>query len=480
MSAAPVEAPADERLPGGFEVRVRSDVRRVEGGRTLLGGSPLRSLRLSPRARRALEGDRLVVADATSEELARRLLAANLADPVLDDVAVAQHELTVVVPVRDRPEQLERALAPLAGLRLLVVDDASHDPAAVAAVAARHGARVLPLPVNLGPAGARNAGLREVRTACVGFVDSDVQADTAMLLRLARHLADPRVALVGPLVRSRARSVPPRWFERYDECSSSLALGSRSCAVAPGAAVAWLPSACLVGRTDLLGEGFTEAMRVGEDVDLVWRLVGAGRVVRYEAGETAWHDARPTVGEWAGRKYLYGTGGAALAARHGSAGAVAVLSPAMAVAGAAVLLRRRWSLPVVALGLARAWQQLVRVLPDVPERPAMAASVAVRGLGWAVRQESALLLRHWWPLGLLALGSRSGRRALVSAVAVDLVVHRDVVRRTGLLRTLVARRVDDLAYGSGLWVGAVREREWRGLAVRVVGRRRAPASPAGR
>ena len=69
---------------------------------------------------------------------------------------------------------------------------------------------------------------------------------------------------------------------------------------------------------------------------------------------------------------------------------------------------------------------------------------------------------------------------LVSAVAVDLVVHRDVVRRTGLLSTLLARRVDDLAYGSGLWVGAVREREWRGLAVRVVRRRRAPVSPAGR
>lgn len=472
MSAAPAAPLPDDRLPGGFEVRVRSDVRRVEAGRTLLGGSPLRSLRLSARARLALDGDRLVVGDPTSEELARRLLGANLADPVLDGVHVTAAELTVVVPVRDRPEQLGRALAPLAGLRVLVVDDASHDPAAVAAVAARHGAEVLALPVNLGPAGARNAGLREVATAYVGFVDSDVQVDAAVLLRLARHLVDPRVALVGPLVRSRARSVPPRWFERYDACSSSLALGDRSCAVAPGAAVAWLPSACLVGRVALLGAGFTEEMRVGEDVDLVWRLVAAGRVVRYEAGETAWHDARPTVGGWAGRKFLYGTGGAALAARHGSAGAVAVLSPAMAVAGAAVLLRRRWSVPVAVLGLARAGQQLVGVLPDVPERPALAASVAVRGLGWAVRQESALLLRHWWPLGVLALGSRPGRRALVSAVAVDLVVHRDVVRRTGLLRTLVARRVDDLAYGAGLWVGAVREREWRGLGVRVVRRRR--------
>ena len=213
-------------------------------------------------------------------------------------------------------------------------------------------------------------------------------------------------------------------------------------------------------------------MRVGEDVDLVWRLIGDGLVVRYEAGETAWHDARPTVGEWAGRKFLYGTGGAALAARHGSTGSVAVLSPGMAVAGAAVLLRRRWLLPVACLSLARASQQLVRVLPDVPGRRVLAADVALRGLGWAVRQESALLLRHWWPLGVLALGSRPGRRVLVSAVAVDLVVHRDVVRRAGFVTTLLARRVDDLAYGVGLWVGAARHREWRGLAVRVVRARR--------
>ena len=42
----------------------------------------------------------------------------------------------------------------------------------------------------------------------------------------------------------------------------------------------------------------------------------------------------------------------------------------------------------------------------------------------------------------------------------------------GLVTTLLARRVDDLAYGAGLWAGAVRHREWRGLAVRVVRARR--------
>ena len=55
----------------------------------------------------------------------------------------------------------------------------------------------------------------------------------------------------------------------------------------PGAAVGWLPSACLVARVDRLraAGGFAEDMRVGEDVDLVWRLVDAGLSQREAAAE---------------------------------------------------------------------------------------------------------------------------------------------------------------------------------------------------
>jgi hypothetical protein len=51
--------------------------------------------------------------------------------------------------------------------------------------------------------------------------------------------------------------------------------------------------------------------------------------------------------------------------------------------------------------------------------------------------------------------SRSVRRALVTAVAVDLFVF--LREHTGVdpLTALVARRLDDLAYGSGLWWGAL-------------------------
>ena len=239
----------------------------------------------------------------------------------------------------------------------------------------------------------------------------------------------------------------------------------------PGAAVAWLPSACLVARTDALGDGFDPELRVGEDVDLVWRLVARGGRVRYDPSVRAQHDARPTLGGWLSRKAYYGSGGAALAARHGDALAPAVLSPAYAVAAAALLLRRRWTAPVTALALAHGWRRVRASLPDSPTTDVVAGRLAVRGLGWAVRQESALLLRHWWPLAALgAVRSRQLRRALVTALAVDTIVVLAERRRhpepAGIPTTLVGRRLDDLAYGAGLWWGAVKEHSIRVLIPR--------------
>ncbi|GAA1151379.1 mycofactocin biosynthesis glycosyltransferase MftF [Nocardioides aquiterrae] len=402
--------------------------------------------------------------------LARRLLDGNLADPVLDDVPpLDPADLTVVLPVHGRADELGRALAALRPLRCLVVDDASPVPLTPDGPHVE----VIRLERNVGPAGARNAGLAKVSTSYVAFVDCDVTVSAETLLRLGRHFADDRVALVAPRIVGLARSERPRWFERYDERAASLGLGDVGCSVRPGAAVGWLPSACLVGRTDRLGEGFDPSLRVGEDVDLVWRLVDEGQVVRYDPGEVAHHDARATLRGWLGRKYVYGTGGAPLAARHGDKGAVAVLSPAMATAAAALLLRRRWSVPVALLGAGRGVQVLRRTLPDVPGRDRLAVDLAARGLGWSLRQESALLLRHWWPpVAVAAVLSRSVRRAVVGALVVDLVVSRG--------SGLAGRRLDDLAYGAGLWAGVLRARSWGAVSVRGAGTRHPRGRATGR
>jgi mycofactocin system glycosyltransferase len=467
VTAKAVPRPVTNALPDGFEVRLRGDVIRADGGRVLIGGSPARAVRLSARAIAMFVEDRLVVDGAATAGLARRLLEGNLANPVVDAFEVRPSELTVVVPVRDRVEQLDRCLAALTPLRVLVVDDASEDPAAVARVARRHGATVVALARNVGPAGARNAGLARVGTALVAFVDSDIVVDGGALLDLARHCADPRVALVGPAVVGEPRGAHPRWFERYDAAASSLDLGRVAYQVQPGAAVGWLPSACLVGRVGLLGDGFDPGMRVAEDVDLVWRLVDAGLVVRYDPSVVALHEVRGTVRGWLGRKFVYGTGGADLGIRHGDKVAPAVLSVTMALSSAALMQRRRWSVPVAAVAMAVTTRSLRPSLPVAEGATAIAARLSLRGLGWAVRQESGLLLRHWWPAAAVgAVFSGAVRRALVTAVLVDLVVFLRGPSRVALATAVIARRLDDLAYGSGLWWGAIRSRNLRCLAVR--------------
>ena len=462
-------------LPAGFRVRLAEDTMVLAEGTVLVGGSPLTSLTITDQARGFRDRRDLTVNDRATARIADRLLATNLAFPELSTIPVPPAgDLTVVVPVRDRADQLDRCLAKLAGLTCIVVDDASVDPAAVADVVRRHGASLIPLDQNLGPARARNIGLARVGTPYVAFVDSDVEVRADSLLALLRHFADPAVVLVGPRVVGRSRRDRPRWYERYESRDSSLTLGTRSGTVRPGAGVAWLPSACLVGRTRDLGDGFDPAMRVGEDVDLVWRLTGAGHRVRYDADVEASHDTRATIRGWLGRKAFYGTGSASLARRHGSHIAPAVLSPAYALAAATVLTRHRFAMPLVAAALLRGHRAVTHVLPDQAAAPA-AARIAVRGFGWALRQESALLLRHWWPATVAAaLVSRRVRRAVAAALVVDLVVvlrETDGLPQSDLFGHLVARRLDDLAYGAGLWWGAARTRSVVALGPRWVVKR---------
>ena len=155
-----------------------------------------------------------------------------------------------------------------------------------------------------------------------------------------------------------------------------------------------------------------------------------------------------------------------------------MLTPTYAVAAAALLLHRRWSLPVAALAVLTGTRSVRATLPAVDGRDLVAARLAGRGLGWAVRQESALLVRHWWPAAVVAaFASRLVRRALVSAVVADTAVGLVQVRRSvtaharpGLVTLVAGRRLTDLAYGAGLWWGALQRGSVRVLVPRRPGR----------
>jgi mycofactocin system glycosyltransferase len=470
-------------LPQGFEVRVRDDVRLLDRGRVLVGGSPTRVARLTVAGARLVDGARVLVSDDASRALADRLLEGNLAVPDLRSAAgVRTQDLTVVIPVHERVEELDELLGLVCPtLTCIVVDDGSVAGADVSRVASRHGARLVVLPHNSGPAAARNAGLQSAESQYVALVDSDVLADPGTLLGLCAHFADPRLSAVAPRVRGLTRSGRARWFQRYDEVSQSLDLGARQALVRPGSEVSWLPAACLVvRRSDVYGDlgGFDESLRVAEDVDLVWRLVERGRRVRYDADFTVGHRSRTTVTSWLGRKAYYGTGAALLAQRHGAHVAPAVVSPVYGVAAVALLAQRRWSAPAVLLAFCVTAARLRGSLPLRSGATLEAGRLASLGLLSALSQTAQLLLRHWWPAAAVAAtGSRRARRAVLAAVLVDAVVT-PCPQGLNRFEAVLARRLDDLAYGSGVWYGALTARSTRALRVHVLWRRtRRPPAP---
>ncbi|MET0447198.1 MAG: mycofactocin biosynthesis glycosyltransferase MftF [Aeromicrobium sp.] len=444
---------AAPRLPDGFGVHLHDD---VQVGRFLVSRS--RVVRLSDEARDLLSDRELRVTSSRTAQLASRLLDLDLGDPVLDGVPGPGLDLlTVVIPVRDCADGVDRLLRRLGTrVRCVVVDDASHDSRALAGVVEGHGAALLRLDMNIGPAGARDRGLREARTPYVAFVDADIDVLPEVLERLLHHLVDPGLAAVAPRVLS---AEVGSWLGRYERSFGSIDLGPRAATVRQWSPVSYVPTACLVTRVAALGEGFDTTMRVGEDVDLVWRLDRDGHRVRYAAEVTVTHDIRESFPDWLGRKTFYGQSAALLARRHGARMAPGVMSPIAATAVAGLLVQRRWSTAVslacVAVTARSAWNGTPS---DLPRRQRAAVLQAtLRGM---IGQTSGLMLRHWAPvtLALSICSTRMRRAAAVVGLADGLLAHHTSKVTLDPIRFIAMRRAEHLAYGIGVWSGAARER----------------------
>ena len=93
--------------------------------------------------------------------------------------------------------------------------------------------------------------------------------------------------------------------------------------------------------------------------------------------------------------------------------------------------------------------------------------MAAQGLWSAALQLSSAICRHYWPVALVAavLSRRCRRVVLVAAVldgVFDWVTRNgnadEDTKRVGLVTYILLKRLDDIAYGLGLWSGVVRER----------------------
>lgn len=522
-------------LPPGFGLVLDGGTVRANDGHVLVGGTPPRVVRLSEAGRRQLErllgGGVVGPSDPAAAALARRLTAAGIAHP-RPPAALPPLTVAVVVPVRDDPAGLARLFdspgwsapglpsvldeqdrppdgaAPRVAA-VIVVDDGSSDPRAVAtaATAAMPTARLLRHETCRGPAAARSSGLAAVTSDLVAFVDADVTLPAGWLAPLVAHFADPMVAAVAPRVvadepapdpASALRQAPrtadhqrcrrqapgtarrPQDLLAYERLRSPLDLGARPAVVRPGGPVPYVPSAVLVCRRSALQAvgGFDPLLRVGEDVDLVWRLDRSGFVVRYEPAVAVGHAVRPTLAAWLRQRFAYGTSAAVLARRHPGRLAPVRTSPATVALWAAVASGR----PVLGglLGAAPT-PALARQLGGVRHPYVVAARLLGRGHLAGGTGLAAAARREWWLLTVTALRWRRARPAaavcLVGLPAVPWFRQRPPL---ALWRWLALHLADDAAYGAGVWWGCARHRTVAPLVPTVVavGRRRGrpPAS----
>jgi mycofactocin glycosyltransferase len=384
--------------------------RRLEAGRVLAGGHPPRLLRLTATGARLVDEWQAGAEIDAGRVLADRLIAAGLAHPRPTPGAVSPADVAIVIPTRNRLPDLT-AIGPCR--EIVIVDDGSTPSLKVPGTF-----RLVRRDVSGGPAAARNTGLAATDAPFVAFVDSDVTPTGGWLEPLLAHFADPRLAAIAPRVRVPAGDSA---LARYEAARSPLDLGPHPGLVGPGRRVGYVPAAALVVRRAALAAPFDEGLRFGEDVDLVWRLVGAGWTVRYEPASVVEHPHRGSLAAWLAQRAAYGSSAGPLARRHPG----------------------RMRHLIVPRGLAK------RPDPALRELTQQARVSVAKGVADAV----------WRAYAPALLVSRPGRRvlaaALVAGAAADFRQRRpplDPVRFTAL------RAADDLAYAAGVWAGCIRAR----------------------
>ena len=264
--------------------------RRLDGGRLLVAGSPLTIFRLGPAGARVVD---TIAAGAdvgpAAQPLVDRLLDTGAAHPRPIGERHDPADVTVVIPVRDHdPRATLDALGSVGAV--VVVDDGSVRPVVAPGVTLLRHDRPL------GPAAARTTGAAGVTTPLLAFVDADCVPTKGWLDPLLAHFDDERVVFAAP--ESSARPATPRRPAEPSPATRRPAAPSTSARWKDGSRrppASWhAPAAAAVVRRRALEEvgGFDPSLRVGEDVDLVWRLVDAGWRARYEPRSVVGHRPR--------------------------------------------------------------------------------------------------------------------------------------------------------------------------------------------
>jgi mycofactocin system glycosyltransferase len=426
-------------------------------GDTVVAGSPLKIFRFSSAARTVLEAieKRDEISVAATNTL-HRLIDAGAIHPILESIktSLQPSDVTVVIPVHNEDVLRLNALISKisAAHEVLLIDDGSTIP-----LADINGARVIRREVADGPAAARNTAVDLVTTSITFFLDADTSLADDSWTKLLAHFEDSSVGVVAPRIASEPGTT---LLHRYEASESPLDLGSEPARIRKNSRVSYVPTAALMIRTDLLREhrGFDESLRYGEDVDLVWRLLEADVVCRYEPAVTVHHSPRASLLDAWKQRVSYGSAAAPLDQRH--RGAATPLRINRWSAGAWGTLASGYPLIGLIIGAAST-VALERKISSQPDSRQLALRLAGRGNIHAGRMIAQAVTRTWWPIALLlSLCSRRARRVTCAAILLpSLMTWFAKKPKVDPVSYCALKLADDVAYGTGVWKGVIATRD---------------------
>ena len=426
-------------------------------GDTVVAGSPLKIFRFSSAARSVLEAieKRDEISVAATNTL-HRLIDAGAIHPILESIktSLQPSDVTVVIPVHNEDVLRLNALISKisAAHEVLLIDDGSTIP-----LADINGARVIRREVAGGPAAARNTAIDFVTSSITFFLDADTSLADDSWTKLLAHFEDSSVGVVAPRIASEPGTT---LLHRYEASESPLDLGSEPARIRKNSRVSYVPTAALMIRTDLLREhrGFDESLRYGEDVDLVWRLLEADVVCRYEPAVTVHHSPRASLLDAWKQRVSYGSAAAPLDQRH--RGAATPLRINRWSAGAWGTLACGYPLIGLIIGAAST-VALERKISSQPDSRQLALRLAGRGNIHAGRMIAQAMTRTWWPIALLlSLCSRRARRVTCAAIVLPSLMSWFTKKpKVDPVSYCALKLADDVAYGTGVWKGVIATRD---------------------
>jgi cellulose synthase/poly-beta-1,6-N-acetylglucosamine synthase-like glycosyltransferase len=202
-------------------------------------------------------------------------------------------------------------------------------------------------------------------------------------------------------------------------------------------------------------------MRLGEDVDFIWRVIESGQTVRYDPSIVCHHTPRKTHRALLRQRWGYGRSAASLDKKHKFTASplranIVMLIPAVALLTGYVFATLAL-LPLMVL-----W--FVITLRRTGLKVGTRTKLTVTGWFATVRLLASAVMRAWWPPILLA-GQFSLRIGAVFVFSAFVPAMYGLMRKKPIhtFGYLALRILDPMAYGVGVWSGVFRERSIRCL-----------------